>query len=170
MPNYVDLMTATDRQGTEWSYLSSEENYRTIKELEIRNVIVPLTGDFAGPKAIRAAGQYVKDHGATVTAFYLSNVEQYLFQGNGNQNGGWKNFYANVATLPLDSTSTFIRSIGGGGRGGRMGGGGIGGGFGSGYPGSGMRAPNVTASMQDTLAAVKSGKVQTYSDILAMSK
>jgi len=165
MPNYVDLMTATDRDGKEWSYLASEENYRTIKDLEVRNLIVPLTGDFAGPKAIRAAGQYVKDHGATVTAFYLSNVEQYLFQGNGNQNGGWKNFYANVATLPLDSSSTFIRSIGGGGRGG-----GFGGGFGSGYRGSGMRAPNVTASMQDTLAAVKSGRVQTYSDILSMSK
>ena len=81
-------------------------------------LIVPLTGDFGGPKAIRAVGQYASDHGATVTAFYLSNVEQYLFQGNGNQNGGWKSFYANVSMLPLDATSTFIRSRGGGGRGG----------------------------------------------------
>ena len=47
------------------------------------------------------------------SAFYTSNVEQYLFQ----QDDEWSRFYKNVATLPLDSTSTFIRSIGGGPRG-----------------------------------------------------
>lgn len=163
MPNYVDLMTATDLQGEERSYLANEENYRTIRDLELRNLIVPLTGDFGGPKAIRAVAQYAKDHNATITAFYLSNVEQYLFQGNGNQNGGWKSFYANCATLPLDSTSTFIRSVGGMGRG-TYGGGYSGGGFG------GMRSPNVLSAMQETVAAVRSGRVQSYYDILSMSK
>src|SRR5262245_3070427 len=100
MPDYVDLMTATDLNGQKRSYLASEENYQIMRELEMKNLIVPLTGDFGGPKAIRAVGKYVKDHGAIVTAFYCSNVEQYLFQGNGNQNGGWKNFYENVGTLP----------------------------------------------------------------------
>jgi hypothetical protein len=162
MPNYVDLMTATDLQGEERSFLANEENYRTIRELEVKNLIVPLTGDFGGPKAIRAVAQYARAHNATITAFYLSNVEQYLFQGNGNQNGGWKNFYENCGALPLDSTSTFIRSVGGMGR---MYGGGYGGrGFG------GMRAPNVLSGMQETLAAIRSGKVQSYYDILSMSK
>src|SRR5262249_17191134 len=41
------------------------------------------------------------------TAFYCSNVEQYLFTGLGLE----QNFYRNVATLPIDSTSTFIRSL-----------------------------------------------------------
>ncbi len=104
---------------------------------------------------IRAVGQYLKDHNATVTAFYLSNVEQYLFQGNGNQNGGWTNFYDNVANLPLDASSTFIRSAGGGVRG---------------FGGGGMRAPNVIASMQDTVAAVKAGKIQSYVDVFSLSK
>jgi hypothetical protein len=163
MPNYVDLMTATDQQGEERSYLAVEENYRTIRDMELKNLIVPLSGDFGGVKALRAVGQYARDHNATITAFYLSNVEQYLFQGNGNQNGGWKNFYDNCGTFPLDSTSTFIRSVGGMGRG--MFGGGSGGrGFG------GMRAPNVLSSMQETLAAVKSGRAQSYYDILSMSK
>jgi hypothetical protein len=58
--------------------------------------------------------QYLKEHHAVVGAFYTSNVEQYLFQ----QDDEWSRFYKNVATLPLDSTSTFIRSIGGGFRGG----------------------------------------------------
>jgi hypothetical protein len=62
-------------------------------------------GDFGGPKAIRAVAQYLKTNGATVAAFYLSNVEQYLYQ-----DGKWDTFCRNVANLPLDSTSTFIRS------------------------------------------------------------
>jgi hypothetical protein len=134
--------------------------------MEQKNLIVPLTGDFGGPKAIRAVAQFAKDHNATITAFYLSNVEQYLFQGNGNQNGGWKNFYDNCGALPLDSTSTFIRSVGGMGRG-FVGGGG---GFGRGGFGGGMRSPNVLSGMQETLSAVKSGRVQSYYDILSMSK
>jgi hypothetical protein len=162
MPNYGDLMTATDISGIERSYLANEDSYRYVRDLENKNLIVPLTGDFGGPKAIRAVGQYLKDHNATVAAFYCSNVEQYLFQGNGNQNGGWKNFYNSVATLPLDASSTFIRSIGGRGFG-------FGGRFG-GRGGGGMRSPNVLASMKDTVAAVKAGRVQNYSDILDMSK
>ena len=118
-------------------------------------MIVPLTGDFGGPKAIRAVGQYLNDHKATVTAFYLSNVEQYLFQGNGNQNGGSTNFYNSVATLPLDASSTFIRSGGGGG-------GGLG--------GFGGRRPNVLASIQETLAAVKAGRIRSYNDLFSLSR
>jgi hypothetical protein len=113
MPNYVDVMTATDPQGQERSYLATEENYRFLRDFEGRNMLIPLTGDFGGKKAIRAVGEYLKDHGAVLGAFYLSNVENYLFQnqgGPGNPNGGAANFYGNVATLPLDSSSTFIRS------------------------------------------------------------
>src|SRR5262249_9209638 len=116
MPNYAELMLATDLQGERRSYLASEENYQFLRTLENKNLIVQLTGDFGGPKTIRAVGQYLNEHGATLTAFYLSNVEQYLFQGNGNRNGGWASFYANVAMLPLDASSTFIRSAGGGAR------------------------------------------------------
>ena len=154
MPDYIELMTAMDRQGEQRSYLASEENYRVIRDLERRNLIVPLTGDFGGKKALRAVGQYLKDHNATVTAFYLSNVERYLFQSNGNQNGGWTNFYDNVATLPLDASSTFIRSGGGGFQGG----------------GAGMRVANVLASMQETLAAVKDGRIRTYNDVFSIVK
>ena len=77
-----------------------------LKDLESKNLVVPVIGDFAGPKAIRAIGAYLKAHGATVTAFYLSNVEQYL-----NQDGKWDAFCRNFATLPLEPSSTFIRSI-----------------------------------------------------------
>jgi hypothetical protein len=104
-PTYDDLMTATDEHGTERSYLASEDNYSFLKELESRNLVVPVVGDFGGPTAIRAIARYLKANGSTVTAFYLSNVEQYLYQ-----DGKWETFCRSVATLPLDNSSTFIRS------------------------------------------------------------
>ena len=105
-PNFSDLMTGTDLAGMARSFLATEENFRFMKDLEARNVLVPVVGNFAGSKAIRAVGQYLKEKGATVSAFYLSNVEQYL-----RQDGIWNDFCANVATLPLDDSSTFIRSV-----------------------------------------------------------
>ncbi len=108
-PSYADLMTARSSDDVGRSYLSSEANFRFLKDLETRNLVVPIVGNFAGPKAIRAVGQYLKDKGAIVSTFYLSNVEMYL-----QQDGIWGDFCSNVATLPLDETSTFIRSLRGG--------------------------------------------------------
>jgi hypothetical protein len=95
----IDLSTRTER-----TFLASEENFGIVKALENRNLIVPIVGDFAGPKALRAVGTYLKEHDAIVTAFYVSNVEMYL-----ERNGVWSTFCANVAALPLDAESTFIR-------------------------------------------------------------
>jgi hypothetical protein len=105
MPSYADLQQATDMDGRNHAYLSDEEHFGILKTLEERNLLVPVVGDFAGPKALRAVGKYIADHGATVSAYYTSNVEQYLFQ-----NGVWPAFYTNVSMLPLDDTSVFIRS------------------------------------------------------------
>jgi hypothetical protein len=107
MPTYEQLMEETDAEGHNQSYLANAQNFRILQDLEKRNVVIPIVGDFAGPKAVRAVGRYLRDHQATVTAFYTSNVEQYLFQ----QDDDWSRFYANVETLPLDDQSTFIRSV-----------------------------------------------------------
>lgn len=119
-PSYATLMTTADEDGNGVSYLADEEGYRFVRDLERRNLIVPLVGDFAGSKTIRSLGSYLRQYDETVRVFYLSNVESYLFAGSGPDapsssiraaapNGGWKNFFANVAALPLDSSSTFIR-------------------------------------------------------------
>jgi len=107
-PKYVDLMTAVDLSGMERGYLATEDKFQFMKDLESRNLLIPVVGDFAGTKAIRAVGRYVKGKGATVSAFYLSNVEMLLGPG---RSGSWNGFCANVASLPLDDSSTFIRSV-----------------------------------------------------------
>src|SRR5581483_1987123 len=104
-PTDAELMVQTDLRGENHSYIADERTFQVLREYERNNLIVPLVGDFAGDHALRAVGRYLKEHDATVAAFYTSNVEQYLFQGD-----GWKKFFMNVATLPIDEHSLFIRA------------------------------------------------------------
>ncbi len=105
-PSYADLMLSTDEAGVARSYLATDENFAVLKALETKNLLIPVVGNFAGPKAIRAVGTFLKERHGVVSAFYLSNVEQYL-----NMDGLWATFCSNVATLPLDESSRFIRSV-----------------------------------------------------------
>ncbi|MEZ5317261.1 MAG: hypothetical protein R2752_07650 [Vicinamibacterales bacterium] len=104
-PSFQALQVATDGEGHHRAYLASDEAYQAVRAMQRANLIVPLVGNFAGPKALRAVGAYLRDRGATVTAFYTSNVEQYLFQDR-----IWGEFARNVMALPLGESSTFIRS------------------------------------------------------------
>lgn len=154
--NFMTVMTATDPSGVERGFLASEENYRVLRELERKNLLIPVVGDFGGPKALRAVGQYLKEHGATVAAYYTSNVEQYLFNqgaGRGGRviNGGATKFYENVGTLPLDDSSVFIRSGVPNPYGGRGG-------------GNGMNNSQI-APIQATVDAYKADRIQVYQDI-----
>jgi hypothetical protein len=104
-PSYEDLMVATDEQGIARGYLATEAHYAVVRDMQMRNLVVPIVGDFTGGKAIRTVADYLKVRQAVVGAIYTSNVEQYLFQY-----GTWPNYYANVRLLPIDESSTFIRS------------------------------------------------------------
>jgi hypothetical protein len=149
MPSYAELMSLSDWQGVRRSYLASEQQYRVVRDLQQRNLIVPVTGDFAGPKTLRTIGQFLKDRNATVSAFYASNVENYLFRLAGRSiDGGLKRFYENVATLPLDRSSLFIRSGNGTGP----------------LPAGGMPYSTL-GSIQGTLAAVNDGRARTPADL-----
>jgi hypothetical protein len=109
VPTYSELMTTTDLQRKNWSYLATEDTFKYLKDLQTRNMIVPVVGNFAGPKALRAVGAYLKERKAVVATFYTSNVEQYLLE-----DGIWNNFCSSVSTFPLDPASIFIRSKRGG--------------------------------------------------------
>jgi hypothetical protein len=106
-PTYRDLMTADDGQGVQRSYIASEELYQALRDMEQRNLIIPLVGDFGGPKALRSVARYLDLHHATVSVFYTSNVEQYLFRPT----DAWQRFYDNVGAMPITGSSTFIRAF-----------------------------------------------------------
>jgi len=154
LPTYEELMIDTDENGQQRSYLATEENFLTLQQIERNNLIVPLVGNFAGPGALRSAGQYLKEHSTSVSAFYTSNVEQYLFMTAAD----WKNFYTNVGTLPLDSSSVFIRPLIN---------------TGSGYTAS----PQFRATFHwdtllfpiaDLVAAFNAGMVESYYDVIRL--
>jgi hypothetical protein len=96
---------STDANSQVQSFLSTEDHFKIVKALHDKNLIVPVSGDFGGPKALRAIGAYLTERNARVNAFYVSNVEQYLFMELGKADA----FYANVATMPLSDSSVFIR-------------------------------------------------------------
>ena len=91
------------RQVSPESFLSTDEHYQSVRSLHVRNLIVPISGDFGGPKALRAIGAYLRKR-SDGERVYVSNVEQSLFQ-----DGKQRAFYDNVAALPLDAKSVFIR-------------------------------------------------------------
>ncbi len=106
---YESLMLSQDGRGDNRSFLATEPAFQFLKDLEGRNKVIPVVGDFGGTKAIRAVAAYLTGIHATVSAFYLSNVEQFLVQG-----GLYYRFCRSVSMLPTDDTSMFIRSGRGG--------------------------------------------------------
>jgi hypothetical protein len=104
-PTLKELILQTDLNNKLGNYLASNEDYNFVRNMHRKNLIIPVVGDFAGKKALRAVGDYLRKNGLTVTAFYTSNVEQYLFQ-----NEVFGGFVENVRTLPIDDHSLFIRS------------------------------------------------------------
>jgi hypothetical protein len=153
-PNYQELMTATDLTGQNHSYVANEENFRTLREFERNNLLIPIVGDFGGDKALQSVGRYIREHGATVNFVYTSNVEQYLFQTD-----AWQRYYKSVATMPLDNNSTFIRA----------------------YFNMGFRFPPgiITPDLHSVqlldpvvglLNAFRANELQTYEDVVARTK
>jgi hypothetical protein len=103
-PSYRDLMTARDIAGEPRSYLASDDHFAFVKDLQSRNMIVPVIGDFAGPRALRSIGEYLQRHGVTLAAFYGSNVEVYLSKQQK------AHYCTNLRGLPYDWRTWFIAS------------------------------------------------------------
>jgi hypothetical protein len=146
-PSYAELMTESDGVSRNWNFLATDEQFRLIQRFQKDNLIVPLVGDFAGPKTIRAVAQYVREHGSTVRTFYASNVEQYLFRDKEN----WKHFYDNVAFLPANSTSTFIRYV-------------------LDAPEYGRPRTTLLSSIWSTMGAYRWGRLHDYYDLMNLSR
>ena len=105
-PSYRQLMTGKDIIGQTRSFLSTDEGFGFVKDLQARNMIVPVIGDFGGPSAIRRIGDYARAHRERIQAFYGSNVGVYL---NTDQT---RAFCKNLATLPAAAGAWFIESDG----------------------------------------------------------
>lgn len=104
-PDFRQLVLETDREGSHASFLASEAAFRVVKDLEDRNLVIPVVGDFAGAHALPAIADWLRAHHERLTVFYTSNVEQYLFRDQ-----GFDAFMASVAQMPRTSNAVIIRS------------------------------------------------------------
>jgi len=144
VPSYAEMMSAADPFGENQSFLGSEDRYLRLRQYELDNLIVPIVGDFAGDKALRAVGAYLTRRGLTVGTFYTSNVEDYLFRSD-----AWRRFFRNVGALPIDDESIFIRTY---------------------FTQSleGMR--EYVDLIRPTLEAFGKGEIRSYDDVIARSR
>lgn len=104
-PTFQSLLLQTDKSGKAQGYLASEELFLWMKRFETENRLIPIVGDFAGPKAFKAVGAFLRRSNLQVSTFYTSNVEFYLVQ-----NDEWRDYIDNVRALPVTADAVFIRA------------------------------------------------------------
>ncbi len=141
-PTLRMLLRAADRTGQQWSYVATDDAYQFVRELQAKDAIVPIVGDLAGPRALRAIGTALKDDGVTLSAFYASNVEDYLFRRD-----KFVPFVDNLKTLPRRSGAVVIRSV-----------------FRRGT------SVSMVQGMDDLLKGVLQGRLRVYGDVITSSR
>jgi hypothetical protein len=110
-PTFKEIIAATDLHNKQGGFLASDDDYNYVRNLQLKNLIVPVTGNFAGTKAFTSVADYIRKHGLVVNTIYCSNVEQYLFEYQ-----VFDGFAANIKKLPTNDQSLFIRTLSSRGR------------------------------------------------------
>ena len=105
-PTYRDLLIETDRNGRQRSFLATEGDFQFLKALQGRHAVIPVVGDLSGSTALVAVGRAIAARRETLSAFYASNVEFYLFRA-----GTFARFMANLKTIPHAPNAVVIRSV-----------------------------------------------------------
>jgi hypothetical protein len=145
-PSYRQLLSDSDATGRQGNYLASEDAFQFVKGLQARDQIIPVVGDVSGPTAMAAIGRLLTARHIPLSAFYVSNVEFYLFG-----EGAFSRYVANLGRLPHTENAVVIRSVFGG--------------FAGGFR-AGDASVSRVQSMDDLLTGVAAGRIQYYADLV----
>ena len=104
-PTLAQLLQMKSDDGTRQSIFNSKEGYNYLRDMHLKNRIIPVTGDFGGSGALARISEYLRSNHLTVTAYYTSNVEQYLLRNMTS----WSGWTENVKNLPISDRTVFIR-------------------------------------------------------------
>ena len=146
-PTLRQLILEHDASGAQRGYFATEDDFQYIKSLHRRNLIVPVTGDLSGARALPSIGAYLREHGASVSVLYASNVEDYLIRY-----GRFGGYAAVVKALPRDTNAVMIRSY-------------FGGGYGHPESTSEYYATQILQRMDRFAADIAVGEVRSYRDL-----
>jgi hypothetical protein len=146
-PTLRDLLLETDRKGRKLSYLASEDDFAFVKALEARDGVIPVVGDLSGPHAVAAIGQLMAQRGERLSAFYVSNVENYLFR-----DGAYARYVENLKRLPRSDRSLIVRAIFGG--------------YSLPESAPGYYSTSTVQNLNELLANCAAGRCRSYNDLL----
>jgi hypothetical protein len=144
-PKYGELLAETDSAGRQRNYLASEEAFQFVKSMHGQDAIIPVVGDLSGSSALVAIARLIDRRRERLSAFYASNVEDYLFR-----DGRFPKFVQNLGRIPHGDRSVVIRSV-----------------FWRGMPG-GRPGDNSSSKIQlvdELLTAFAKGRIQGYGDL-----
>lgn len=105
-PTYRELLLETDQTGRKLNYLASENDFQFVRSLEARDRVIPVVGDLGGTHAVPAIARWMRQRNQRLSAFYVSNVENYLFR-----DGSFGQYMENLYQLPHSDRSVLIRSV-----------------------------------------------------------
>ncbi len=145
-PTYGGMLVDRDASGRQGHFLATEEAYQFVRGLQARDLVIPVVGDLSGPSAVGNVGKAIAARGARLAAFYVSNVEFYLFR-----EGTFDRFVANLRRVPHAGNSVVIRAF-----------------FGrSGVAPSrpGDDSVSQLQSIDDLLQGVAAGRIRSYYDL-----
>jgi hypothetical protein len=104
-PALRKILTMKSPEGRAGGFLARESSFRFVQRLQRDHRIVPVVGDFAGDRALQGVAREIRRRKLTLSAFYVSNVEQYILEPP-----QWKRYVRNVEAMPSDERSLFVRS------------------------------------------------------------
>jgi hypothetical protein len=152
-PSLRELLRETDRTGRQACFLAADASYEVVRSLETRDLVIPVVGDVSGPKAMRGIAAEMKTRRLTLSGFYISNVEFYLFRA-----GTFPDYVENLKLFPRDARSLMIRSV-----------------FPGGFPGRipssvpGYYSTSLVQPVSTMLADLAAGKYRSYADMIYAS-
>lgn len=152
-PNLRTLLRETDGTSRKRAFLASDPDFQFVRSLEGKDLVVPVVGDVSGRRAMAAIAAEIRTRGESLSAFYISNVEYYLFN-----DGRFAAYVENLKRFPRSATSTIIRSV-----------------FPSGFPMPlpqsvpGFYSTSLVQPLGTMLADLAAGKYYNYRDLVYAS-
>ena len=104
-PTLARLIRTPARDGKPAHFLAEESLYRSVRDLQRDDRVIPLVGDFAGPTSLPRLGDWLRSRGQAVGVLYISDVEFFLLRS-----GRFVGYVDGLARLPWAEGAVVIRS------------------------------------------------------------
>jgi hypothetical protein len=104
-PTLELLIRTQDRLHRPAHFLTQEVLYQRVRELQLRDCILPLTGDFADSVTLPRLARWLRMHQLTLSFLYISDVEFFLLRS-----GRFDSYVQNLSLLPWSASVQIART------------------------------------------------------------